>query len=464
LLSRYSRESEVLFGTTVSGRSADMPGIERMVGLFINTLPLRVRVAPDAVLSEWLRALLEHNSELRQFEQTPLVQIQGWSGVPRGQALFESLIVFDNHPLDESLEQTTGLTIHAVTLQGQTNYPLTLNVLPGQELTLSLWYHRNRFRDETATRMVRQLETLLTAMIQNPHARLGLLPLLAAAERSQVVEAWNRTGRAYPAGAVPAQIAAQAARTPEAVAVRAGRTTVTYAALLAQASRLAQALQARGIGPEGLVAVALERSVDLVVALLGTWYAGAAFVPLDPTYPTERLRYMLQDSQAALLLTDAVQAARLAHDGPTLCLDRDRTTLDGYPPDPAGTGDHRNAAGLCPLHLRLHRAAERRRQQPRGPPQPAPMDARGLWADAGGPRPPEDPDQLRRLRVGILLAAARRRRTGHGRARRPQGPGPADPAYRGAGHHHPALCPAHVAGLHRPARRRDLPEPPADAL
>ena len=111
-----------------------------MVGLFINTLPLRVRVAPDAVLSEWLRALLEHNSELRQFEQTPLVQIQGWSDVPRGQALFESLIVFDNHPLDESLEKATELTIQGVALQGQTNYPLTLNVLPGKELTLSLWH------------------------------------------------------------------------------------------------------------------------------------------------------------------------------------------------------------------------------------------------------------------------------------------------------------------------------------
>jgi amino acid adenylation domain-containing protein len=334
LLSRYSRESEVLFGTTVSGRSADIPGIERMVGLFINTLPLRVRVAPDAVLSEWLRALLEHNSELRQFEQTPLVQIQGWSDVPRGQALFESLIVFDNHPLDESLEKATELTIQGVALQGQTNYPLTLNVLPGKELTLSLWYHRNRFRDETAACMVRQLETLLTAMTQNPHARLGLLPLLASAECSQVVGAWNRTGRAYPAVAVPALIAAQAARTPEAVAVRAGQTTVTYAALLAQAAQLAQALQARKIGPECLVAVALERSVDLVVALLGTWYAGAAFVPLDPTYPTERLRYMLQDSQAALLLTDAAQAARLAHDGPTLCLDRDRAILDGSPSTP----------------------------------------------------------------------------------------------------------------------------------
>ncbi len=337
LLSRYSRESTVMFGTTVSGRSSDLPGIETMVGLFINTLPLRVAVTPDAVLVEWLRALLAHNGELRQFEQTPLVQIQGWSEVARGQPLFESLVVFDNHPLDERLEGETGVTVERVTLSGQTNYPLTLNVLPGKELTCSLWYQRNRFQDERARRIVRQLETLLLAMIQDPHARLSSLPLMDAAERAQVVGAWNETACAYPAVSVPAQIAAQAARTPEAVAVRAGEQTLTYAALLTQAQQLAGALRARGIGPEALVAVALERSLDLVVALLGTWYAGAAFVPLDPSYPVERLRYMLDDSHAALLLTDAAQATRLAHGGPTLCLDQDRAQWTAAPvmPPPA---------------------------------------------------------------------------------------------------------------------------------
>ncbi|MCE7939874.1 MAG: amino acid adenylation domain-containing protein, partial [Chloroflexi bacterium CFX6] len=159
-------------------------------------------------------------------------------------------------------------------------------------------------------------------------------PLLTGAERQQVVGVWNRTGRVYPDAAVPVQLAAQAARTPAAIAVRAGATTVTYAALLEQAYQVAQALRGRGIGPEALVAVALERSVDLVVALLGTWYAGAAFVPLDPSYPVARLRYMLDDSQAALLVTDGAQAARLAHAGPTLCLDRDRATLATYPATP----------------------------------------------------------------------------------------------------------------------------------
>ncbi|MBS0180177.1 MAG: amino acid adenylation domain-containing protein, partial [Nitrospira sp.] len=220
LLSRYSRESDVLFGTTVSGRSSDLPGIDQMVGLFINTLPLRIRVAPDAILSEWLRMLLDQNSDLRQFEQTPLVQIQNWSDVPRGQPLFESLVVFDNHPMDERLEREAGVAIERIALSGQTNYPLTLNVVPGDDLTFSLWYQRNRFRDETAYRIVRQLKTLLMAMVQASHARLGSLPLMESVERAQVVEGWNQTARAYPtAAALPALIQAQAARTPEAIAV-----------------------------------------------------------------------------------------------------------------------------------------------------------------------------------------------------------------------------------------------------
>ncbi|HAP41660.1 MAG TPA: hypothetical protein DCQ94_18165, partial [Nitrospira sp.] len=110
--------------------------------------PLRIRVAPDAVLSDWLQTLLAQNGELRQFEQTPLVQIQSWSEVPRGQPLFESLVVFDNHPMDERLEGETGVTVERVVLSGQTNYPLTLNVLPGKELTCSLWYQPSRFRDD----------------------------------------------------------------------------------------------------------------------------------------------------------------------------------------------------------------------------------------------------------------------------------------------------------------------------
>ncbi len=333
LLSRYRGETDILFGTTTSGRSADIPGIESMVGLFINTLPLRLSVPPDAVVDQWLRGILKRNSELREHEQSALAQVQGWSEVARGQALFESLIVFDNHPTDGTLEEgSSGLVVEQTTLRGQTNYPLTLNVWPGAELTVAFSYQRPRFRAEVITNIARHFETLLTALVETPQARLADLPLLGAAERAQVVKEWNRSARAYPtARPVPALIAAQAEATPTAVALRADAGALTYGELLARSNQVAQLLRRQGVGPETLVGIAMERSLDLVVGLLGILQAGAAYVPLDPGYPPERLAYMLADSQVKTVLTHEALLPQLGFAGPTLCLDRDAALLGRQP-------------------------------------------------------------------------------------------------------------------------------------
>ncbi|MGP0591233.1 amino acid adenylation domain-containing protein, partial [Nitrospira sp. T9] len=219
LLNRYCGERDIVFGTTVSGRAAEIPGIESMVGLFINTLPLRLSVSPDAVVHQWLREILVRNSALREYEHSPLAQVQGWSEVPRGQSLFESLIVFDNHPMDETLEQDMiGLAVEQPRLQGQTNYPLTLNVLPGKTLTVNFWYQRGKFRSDVITRIAGHFNTLLTTMAEQPQAQLSALSMMGAAERAVVVEEWNATARAYPtATTVPELIALQAARTPTAL-------------------------------------------------------------------------------------------------------------------------------------------------------------------------------------------------------------------------------------------------------
>jgi amino acid adenylation domain-containing protein len=333
LLSRYCGETDVIFGTTVSGRAAAIPGIESMVGLFINTLPLRLSVPPEAVVHQWLEEIAARNSELREYEQSPLAQVQGWSEVPRGQSLFESLIVFDNHPMDGTLEQgTSELAVERMKLQGQTNYPLTLNVLPGKELTVAFWYQRRRFREDVVTRIARHFETLLSAMADAPQARLSALPMMEAAERAAVVTGWNATTRAYPTDrTVPELIEAQAASTPVAIAVRQGAQTLTYSALLAKANQVAQTLRGHGVGPETLVGIAMARSLDLVVGLLGILQTGAAYVPLDPTYPAERLAFMLADSQVAALLTHEALVVPLGFTGYTLCLDRDWPTIARQP-------------------------------------------------------------------------------------------------------------------------------------
>ncbi|MDT3777026.1 amino acid adenylation domain-containing protein [Nitrospira sp. MA-1] len=333
LLSRYRGETDIVFGTTVSGRAAEIPGIESIVGLFINTLPLRLSVSPDAVVHQWLREILARNSALRDYEQSPLAQVQGWSDVPRGQSLFESLLVFDNHPMDGTLEEgTIGLAVERPRLQGQTNYPLTLNVVPGKIMIVAFWYQRRWFRDEVITRIAGHFDTLLAAIAEAPQARLSALPMMEAAERAVVVGEWNATARAYPmAQTVPELIAGQAVRTPTAIAVRDGARTLTYATLLARANQVAQTLRAEGIGPECLVGIAMQRSLDLVVGLLGILQAGAAYVPLDPTYPAERLAFMLADSQVAGLLTHEALVASLGFAGSTLCLDRDWPSIERQP-------------------------------------------------------------------------------------------------------------------------------------
>jgi amino acid adenylation domain-containing protein len=312
-LARTSGERDVVYGVTVSGRPADLPGAEGMVGLFINTLPVRARIDDARPWGAWLRDLQATQAEMRQYEYSPLVQVQGWSGVPRGTPLFESLFVFENYPVDETLrEQAGSLAFSDVVVAEQTNFPLTLLSAPGQRVMLRASYDGSRFDDEAIERLLARLETTLAAMAADASATLGTLPFATADERRLVVEEWNATGRDYPAEATLVSLfEAQAARTPEAPAVRFEGATLTYAELDARANRLAHRLRRLGVGADVLVAVAMERSLDLVVALYGVLKAGGAYVPVDPGYPADRIAYMLEDATAPVLLTQAALVERL---------------------------------------------------------------------------------------------------------------------------------------------------------
>jgi amino acid adenylation domain-containing protein/non-ribosomal peptide synthase protein (TIGR01720 family) len=327
LLSRYSGEQDVVFGATVAGRPPDLIGMEGMIGLFINTLPVRVRADPGACAVPWLAQLQAQQVELRQYEYSPLVQVQGWSAVPRGQPLFESLLVFENYPIDAAVwDMTSELVIQDVRATEQTNYPLTLVVVPGGELALGIGYDRRRFDAVVITRMLGHLATLLPGIAAGSDRRLAELPLLTEAEWQELVVARNATSAAYPADRCFHQLfAAQVTRTPDAIALVAdetqdeGRRTnplnssfvvrrsafvahVTYRELDQRANQLARHLSALGVGPDVRVAICVARSFELVVGLLGIFKAGGAFVPLDPAYPAERMAYILDDAQAQVLL------------------------------------------------------------------------------------------------------------------------------------------------------------------
>ncbi|WP_438040319.1 amino acid adenylation domain-containing protein [Sorangium sp. So ce128] len=305
LLSRYSGEPEVLFGVTVAGRPPELPGVESILGLFINTLPLRVPVPAEEPLLPWLAALLDRNLKLRQHEHTPLVDIQRWSEIERGRSLFQSLLVFENAPIDPALrEGRIVFRIADFRARVHTNYPLTVMSWPGAELPLQLVYDRSRVRPELAERLLGHLRALLEAMAARPDARLGDLPLLTPAEREQALVAWNTAPAAEEdLSSYAARFRAQVARTPDAVAVSCADQRLTYAALNRDANRAAHALRARGAGPEQRVALLDDRGIPLLTMILAVFKAGGAYVPLDPAYPAERVAQILASSEPRVVLT-----------------------------------------------------------------------------------------------------------------------------------------------------------------
>ncbi|MGW1198620.1 amino acid adenylation domain-containing protein, partial [Streptomyces sp. NPDC002536] len=347
LLSRYSGQSDVVFGATVSGRPADLPGVDSVVGMLINTLPVRVRVDQEAPVAEWLGQVQQAQVEARQFEYVPLPQIQSWSDAERGTNLFDSLVVFENFPMDEQgpADGDGGAHLHGLEGADVTNYPLNFIAYAGEELAYALSYDAELFDAATVERMAGHVRTVLEGMVACPQGAVAELPMLTDAELGLVVDEWNATGGvAAPAGCIHERVADRAALTPDAVAVCYGDESLTYRELDERANQLAHRLIAGGAGPDALVGLSVERSTEMVVGLLGIMKAGAAYVPLDPAYPADRLAYMLEDSGARLLVTHRGLQDGLPAEGVTVVdLDRERSAiaeLPVYAPQVTVSGDN----------------------------------------------------------------------------------------------------------------------------
>jgi len=327
LLSRYSGEEDIIFGVTVSGRSPELIGAESMVGMLINTLPVRVSVSAEDSIISWLQQLQSHSIEVRQYEYSPLVEIQQrWSQIPLNTPLFESIVVFENYPVDSSLQRgKSGLEIGDVRSVENTNYPIALMAIAQSELALKIMYDRSRFEQGAIERMLGHLQVLLEGMAANPHQPLKNLPLLTPAEKQQILVEWNGTKADYPQDNCIHQLfEQQAERTPDAVAVVFEDQKVTYRELNERANQLAHYLQKLGVKPEVLVGICVERSLEMAIGILGILKAGGAYVPLDPGYPPERLAFMLKDVQTPVLLTQKHLVEKLPLvETSAICLDAD---------------------------------------------------------------------------------------------------------------------------------------------
>ena len=305
LLGRHAGERDVVFGATVSGRPPELPGVEEMIGLFINTLPVRVKLSPDETALALMKRLHAWQTEAQQYEYSRLVKIHEWSGAARGATLFKSILVFENYPLDApALKKSLSFEIQAVRSFERTNYPLTLVVAPGAELRLELLYDPDRVDATGAARLLNHLQTLVESIVAKPGQRLSELAMLSEGERQEALFTHNDTAREYPASApIHELFEQQAMLTPDAIAVSAPSSTISYGELAARANQLGRRLRENGVTTESAVGIVLPRDADLVIASLAVLKAGGVCLPLDIAYPAARLRFMLEDAEARLLLT-----------------------------------------------------------------------------------------------------------------------------------------------------------------
>jgi amino acid adenylation domain-containing protein len=314
LLSRYCGAEDVVFGATRACRRSSVTGADSMVGLLINTVPVRVRLPAGQTCLAWLQELRTQQRQLWAFEQTPLTKIQAWSQLATDQPLFETLLVFSYESLNSVLRGLgPAWQPRQFRIFRRPSFPLTLVGYGQPVLSLKLMYDPQRFPAALIAQMLDHLKIILNHFAGRPSSLIGGISILTADEYRRIVQQWNQTQTAYPGQKSIHQVfAEQAALTPEATALVFRDQQLTYQQLNEQANQLAHYLRAAGVGPEDLIVVAMDRSLEMVVAMLGILKAGAAYLPIDTSYPLARLALMLDETRSAIILTQDHLAPLLA--------------------------------------------------------------------------------------------------------------------------------------------------------
>jgi amino acid adenylation domain-containing protein/non-ribosomal peptide synthase protein (TIGR01720 family) len=341
LLSRHSGERDVCFGATVSGRPAELSGVDLIVGLFINTLPVRVRIDGARDTLSWLRALQAEQVDARQYEYVSLADVQALSELPRATNLFDTLVVFENYPFDAEVLDRVGVRVRDIDAEDATNFPLTLTAHTDDRLHLMLHYDPALFDAATVERFGAHLTALLDGLLADPDRPLAKLPMLTDDERNRMLVEWNRTEVENPDPRTLTERFAEWVRLcPNELAVERGAEALTYAELDVRANQLAHRLGELGVGPDVLVGLQVDRGLNAVIGLLGTLRAGGVYVPLDPRYPAERLAFVLADTAAPVIVTEKSQLDRLPEHAATLVCLEDLADWTGPAPRVAGTPEN----------------------------------------------------------------------------------------------------------------------------
>jgi amino acid adenylation domain-containing protein len=335
LLKRYGLGPEVVFGVTSSGRPAALPDAAEMIGLFINTLPLRLEVDESLPVHVWLNRIRDEQLQILQFEQSPLARVNRWSGVPPGEPLFDSILVFENYGAPAA-EDGDPITWSSPRVREHSHFPMAVLVLPGERLRLVLIHDRSRFDEPWTRQCARHLATLLEAMAQGLERSAAELPLMSPEETHQIISAWGRNPVSLP----PADnwldlFERQARQWPDAIALTDARGSLTYAELDRFTSITALRMAAAGAGRGTRIALYSDWSLETIVGLLAILKAGAAYVPLDASYPADWVQQVLQDAAPAFVLCRRELAAQWTPNLPWLPLELTDDPVDRLPPRPS---------------------------------------------------------------------------------------------------------------------------------
>ncbi len=309
IVSRWARTDDVVFGITSSGRDPSIPNVAHGVGLYINTVPCRVTVDTSRTVSQWLPLVHASVMDTVRHDQTPLTSIQRWSDVTPGESLFESIVVVENVP--EEPDISGSIAIRPINFTEHSNYPLAVLATPGEELELRIVHDTKLLSATAAHNVIRQLASVVTAMARAPATVISRIAVTNAddVEYLRGLEA----GPNLPEDARTAHrvFEDQARETPSGHAVIADNASITYQELDERANGVAHALAAEGVAAGDLVGVHIARSIDTIVAMVGVLKAGAAYVPLDPTYPTDHVLGLIEDARIDIVLSTSEDARRL---------------------------------------------------------------------------------------------------------------------------------------------------------
>ncbi|MCR3759893.1 amino acid adenylation domain-containing protein [Clostridium felsineum] len=304
LIQKFNNSNEVVFGTTVSGRPGNIKGIDNMVGLFINTIPLRIKSENETKLIDLMHHIDRILSKRKKFENTSLTDIKEYCDLKANDELFNSIVIIENYPIDLNINKKNVLKISDFYIKEETNYNISLEIITFIELEFKFNFNSGVINENVVEKMGTYIENIIDNLLMNLNVKISELELVTCEEKNDILTRFNDTHIEYPKGKTLQDLfEEQVKRTPLNIAVIFKDEKITYKDLNIKANKLAMTLRKKGIKANKKVGIMVESSLEMIIGILGIIKAGGAYIPIEPTYPKNRIKYILENSNAKLLVT-----------------------------------------------------------------------------------------------------------------------------------------------------------------